>query len=180
MGYAIAEAAKSLGHQVSLVSGPTSLKRPNGVKFLPVVTARQMQAAANREFKSCSLVVMAAAVCDFRPVKTVKGKLKKESLGSPTLRLAKNPDILRSFGRRKGSRKLIGFALEIQNGQANAFKKLREKNLDFIVLNGPGTLDQNKASVTVFGRDGSERNWKNLTKAEIGRRLIRLADEDQD
>lgn len=174
MGYAIAQAAQKLGHQVSLISGPVALTRPKGVRFLPVTTAIEMEKACRRMLSRVDAVIMAAAVCDFRPARRVAGKLKKEGSRIPTLRLTKNPDILLGLGARKGNRKLIGFALEAADGLSNARGKLRRKNLDFIVLNGPGALEGERASVTVLGRDGSRRDWKGVTKREIGRRLIRL------
>lgn len=180
MGYAIAEAAGTLGHEVTLISGPVALQPPKGVRFLPVTTALEMEKACKRMFSQVDAVIMAAAVADFRPARRVAGKLKKEGSRILSLRLVKNPDILLGLGRRKGSRKLIGFALEAADGLANARGKLRRKNLDFIVLNGPGALEGERASVTVFGRDGSRRDWKSVTKQEIGRRLVALLEAEQE
>lgn len=178
MGYAIAQAAHQQGHEVTLVSGPVALQPPKGVRFLPVTTALEMEKACKRMLSRVDAVIMAAAVADFRPARRVAGKLKKEGSRIRSLRLVKNPDILLGLGRRKGSRKLIGFALEAADGLANARNKMRRKNLDFIVLNGPGALEGERASVTVLGRDGSRRDWKGVTKREIGRRLLSLLAAD--
>lgn len=174
MGYAIAIAAKTLGHRVTLISGPTSLPVPQGIRFQSVTSAREMEKAVGRVFPSCDLVIMAAAVCDFRPKVRFQGKLKKAGKNSLKLELVRNPDILKGLGARKGKRRLIGFALEASQGRENAKKKLREKNLDFVVLNGPGNLENERASAVVLGADNSQRVWKNLSKLELAKRLVKL------
>jgi len=179
MGYSIAEAAQAAGHRVTLVSGPASLNPPRGVRFISVTTAREMQKAVRREYSKSNLVIMAAAVCDFRPKAVRRSKLKKGGAARVALELVPNPDILQGLGRRKGGRTLIGFALETERGLGNARKKLLAKNLDWVVLNGPGALEGEKASVTVLGRDGTARFWLGLPKREIGRRLLKLANHGE-
>ena len=137
MGYAIATAARRRGAEVTLVSGPTSLPRPWGVENIPVVSACQMRDEVMARAEGCSIVVMSAAVADYRPKVRAEGKIKKRENGQ-LLELEKNPDILHELGTRKGSRILVGFAAETDDLLANAAKKLQQKNLDLLVANDVG------------------------------------------
>ena len=135
MGYALAAAAKRRGNRVVLVSGPTALSKPGGVKFVPVVTALEMKAAVERYFKAADCVIMTAAVADFRPAGFSGKKVKKKDKKRYILRLSRNPDILAALGRRKGSKILVGFSLETDDCIKNAKAKLKAKNLDIVVAN---------------------------------------------
>jgi phosphopantothenoylcysteine decarboxylase/phosphopantothenate--cysteine ligase len=129
------------------VSGPTGLADPAGVRTVRVETAREMLAACRDAIDGCDAVVMAAAVADWRPAVRVAGKVKK-SASPPTLRLAKNPDILAILGRMSRGRVLVGFALEAlpkTAALASARAKLLRKRVDLIVLNHPGGLGQREA-----------------------------------
>jgi phosphopantothenoylcysteine decarboxylase/phosphopantothenate--cysteine ligase len=139
MGFAIAAAAAQRGADVTLVSGPVSLRTPRNTKRVDVVTAAEMQVAVEREFGSADLVIMAAAVGDFAPAEQSTSKLKRDDLEGDRLSIEflKNPDILKSIGQRKRHQVLVGFALETDNDLANARKKLAAKNLDAVVLNNP-------------------------------------------
>jgi phosphopantothenoylcysteine decarboxylase/phosphopantothenate--cysteine ligase len=134
MGFAVARAARRRGAQVILVSGPSALPVPSGVKFIPVRTASEMREAVLGSLPGVSMLVMAAAVSDYRPKGTSPEKIKK-SRAELTLPLELNPDILHEAGQRKEKRLLIGFAAETESLLANARKKLAEKNLDLIVAN---------------------------------------------
>src|SRR4051812_42442823 len=112
MGYAIAEAARAAGHFVTLISGPVCLTPPKGVKFLQIETAVQLRQAVLREAPKNRVIIMAAAVADYSPLKVAPGKIKKQE-SSLLLRLTKTPDILAELGRRKSKNQvLIGFAAE--------------------------------------------------------------------
>lgn len=136
MGFALAEAAARRGARVTLVSGPSALDTPKGVTRIDVVTAEEMHAEVQVR-KDADLVLMAAAVADFTPETTSASKLKKTG-DAMTLRLRPTPDILAALGREKRpGQTLVGFALETDDGLANARRKLEKKNLDWIVLNDP-------------------------------------------
>jgi phosphopantothenoylcysteine decarboxylase/phosphopantothenate--cysteine ligase len=135
MGYALAVATRRRGGTVVLVSGPSELPDPRGVKMVRVCNARQMRDAVHEYFVDSDVVIKAAAVSDFRPAGEVQEhKIKKEE-GESHLALERNPDILEELGRIKGNRCLIGFAAETEDLLENARLKIRKKNLDFIVAN---------------------------------------------
>ncbi len=137
MGYAIAEELARRGAWVNLVSGPVNinLKHPN-IKIVNVTTAEQMYHESMRLFPGCNAAIMAAAVSDFRPKQTSRQKIKKtETKGHLTISLIPTQDILAAMGAEKKQQVLVGFALETDNAEANAIKKIHDKNLDFIVLN---------------------------------------------
>jgi phosphopantothenoylcysteine decarboxylase/phosphopantothenate--cysteine ligase len=139
MGFSIARVARMSGHDVTLVSGPVSLKTPKGVRRVDVVSARDMLAAVGKEEFDC--MIATAAVADWRPAECALAKLKKSTMDG-TLRLVRNPDIIKTVSakvrssRGKASRKvLVGFAAETGDPTAEASRKCREKGLDFVVAN---------------------------------------------
>ncbi len=137
MGFALAEAARERGADVTVVTGPVSVEPPHGVTLVPVTTAAEMHAAMRAQAESADVVLMAAAVADYRPAKTSTRKLKRGA-APLTLELAPNPDILASLGAaRRPGQVLVGFALETDDGVANARAKLRAKRVDLVVLNSP-------------------------------------------
>lgn len=175
MGFAIAKAAKRRGHKVILISGPTHLAPPKGVKFFSVQTARQMQKEILNNFSSAESVVMAAAVSDYRPAKESRVKIKK-SKNILNLKLIKNPDILEVLGRSKGKKILVGFALETGGLYKNALKKLKEKKLDFIVANQL-TKKQNvfgtgKTNVLIIDKNGNKAHLRSVTKDEVAEEIV--------
>lgn len=133
MGYAFARAARRAGYQVTLVSGPTALKPPRGVRFVPVVSAADMQRACGRLFPKHDALVMSAAVCDFTAAKMSRQKISRTR--TREFHLMQTPDILAGLGKKKGARLLIGFCLETEHWLKNAERKLERKNLDGIVAN---------------------------------------------
>jgi phosphopantothenoylcysteine decarboxylase/phosphopantothenate--cysteine ligase len=154
MAYAIAEVFAEAGAEVVLVSGPVQLQanHPN-IQVVPVETAAQMYDACHQDFSSCQIAVLAAAVADYTVAHPADKKIKKQG-DNLTLELVPTKDILMSLGQVKSDQQvLIGFALETNDAIANAKKKLRAKNLDFIVLNtlqdeGAGFRhDTNKISI---------------------------------
>ncbi len=135
MGYALAEEAARRGASVTLVSGPTSLNAPAGIEFIKVETACQMQEYVDTIFAASDVVIMAAAVSDYR-VKKIAGQKIKKTTEAFTLDLVKNPDILSALGKRKSTEQiLVGFAAETQNLLTFAKEKLQRKNLDMIIAN---------------------------------------------
>ena len=136
MGFEIAKAAYERGAEVTLITGPVNLPDISGVKRIDVTTSDDMFDAVRKNMKGKSLIVMSAAVSDFKPKKVAKGKIKKESAGL-TVELEKTVDILKYLGKNKKGYKLFGFALETDNQLENAKRKLKEKNLDLIILNDP-------------------------------------------
>ncbi|GLB49744.1 bifunctional phosphopantothenoylcysteine decarboxylase/phosphopantothenate--cysteine ligase CoaBC [Neptunitalea lumnitzerae] len=134
MGYALAEVANSLGAQVTLVSGPTSLKDPLDVNVVRVVSAEEMYSAVHEYYATTDIAICAAAVADYRPKNVAEQKIKKQT-ASLTIELEPTKDILASLGASKQNQFLVGFALETENELANAKGKLERKNLDAIVLN---------------------------------------------
>lgn len=136
MGFALARAAFRRGAKVTLISGPTSLPPPDsGIEYFPVVTTREMLQAVEQHFSSSSVTIMAAAVCDFKPLHQASQKIKKAGSSTASLELEATPDILHHLGQLKNRQILVGFAAETENVVANAMTKLREKNLDLICGN---------------------------------------------
>lgn len=178
MGYALAAAAKRMGAEVILVSGPTYLDAPAGVELVRVETAAEMREAVVSRAPSCDAIVMAAAVADFTPRERHDAKIKREGMDTLEIALVRTPDILGelSEGRRVGQ-VLVGFAAETGDLLARARKKLREKGVDMLVANDvslPGSGfdgDYNKA-VLLF-RDGGERSLDLMPKSELAALIMK-------
>lgn len=178
MGFAIADVAARRGAEVSLITGPVALDTPGGVERINVATAVEMEQAVLSRFAAADALIMCAAVADFRPVSPQPEKIKREQFGADgmTLRLVANPDILKKMGTLKKRQVLVGFALETEDGPANARSKLTAKNLDLIVLNNP--LDEGAAFgsdtnvVTLLRRNGSATELPKLSKTEVARRIL--------
>jgi phosphopantothenoylcysteine decarboxylase/phosphopantothenate--cysteine ligase len=171
MGYAIAEAARDRGAEVTLITA-ASLPEPEGITVVPVETAAQMKRAVAKAVAKADALLMAAAVADYQPKTTAKSKIKKGSPGL-TLELVRTPDIL---GEVKGSFIRVGFAAESEDLIANAKKKLTNKNLDLIVANditdkksGFG-VDTNK--VTLIGKKGKAESLPLMSKREVADRIL--------
>ena len=176
MGFAVARAAAARGHDVTLVAGPVSLKTPKGVKRVNVTSAREMLAAVESAIGSGDGVLVAtAAVADWRPAKCAAQKLKKSQM-SDTIKLVRNPDILKSVKCRHK----IGFAAETNDVMREAARTCREKDLAMIVANdvtekGAGFgSDTNK--VTFLKRDGSVEQLPLMSKLAVARRIVRFAE----
>lgn len=178
MGYAVAEEARGMGAEVVLISAPSSLPRPEGVEFVPVVSALDMLSAVMERLNDVDIVIKAAAVADYRPAEASPVKIKKKD-EEMTIRLVKNPDILQQIGERKTKQYVIGFAAETNDLEANGLDKLRRKNCDLMVANdvtlegaGFGT-DTN--IVTLLDKDGNVERLPILSKREVARHLLKLA-----
>lgn len=184
MGFAIARAACSMGHETVLVAGPVALKTPKGVRRVDVVSARDMLAAVEKERFDCFIAT--AAVADWRSARCSAKKLKKSSMDG-TLKLVRNPDIVKSISskvralRGKASRKvIIGFAAETGDPTAEASRKCREKGLDLVVANDvtqPGSGFGVKTNRVAFvWPDGRIERFPLMGKDAVARRIVRAAE----
>jgi phosphopantothenoylcysteine decarboxylase/phosphopantothenate--cysteine ligase len=178
MGFAVAAAAAQRGADVTLISGPVNLRTPRNVKRVDVSTAEEMGAAVMAEFPGADLLVMTAAVADFAPAQAAEQKMKREQRpGSGfTLALAENPDILKAVAARKTRQRIIGFALETENGVENARKKLSAKHLDMIVLNNPlaegAGFGSDTNVVTVISASGETEELPRMAKIDVANALL--------
>ncbi len=175
MGYAMARAARRLGASVTLVSGPVSLPDPFFVETVRVESAAQMLDAVRSASEFADIVVMAAAVADFRPADPAGLKIKKETF-SGVLPLSPTVDILAELGREKGRRVLVGFAAETDALDANAAGKLRRKNLDAIVANDVSRADigfgADENEVRLFFADGSSSDMPQAGKETVAESIF--------
>ena len=178
MGFALAAEAARRGAEVTLVAGPASLPTPAGVRRVDVETALEMRAAVRAELPHASVVVMAAAVADFRPADPVAGKLKKEDLAPGAgleLRLVENPDILAEISRERGSRIVVGFAAESRDVIASARRKLARKGCDLLVANDVSRSDagfeSDRNAVALLSPDGQVEELPLLDKHEVAARI---------
>lgn len=171
MGYAIAQAALNQGWEVVLVSGPVELSAPPGCEFHQVITTAQMKDACERLFPTCDGVIATAAVCDYKPVVRVTGKMKK--VGGPiTMEMIETDDVLAGLGAIKEQRWVLGFALEAQNPRENALQKLRRKNCNWIVLNSPEAIGSEENSVELISASGETVGHWSGPKSRIATALI--------
>jgi phosphopantothenoylcysteine decarboxylase / phosphopantothenate---cysteine ligase len=150
MGYALAQELVLVGFEVYLISGPTNLARPTNLNFIAVESAEEMYIACKAVYPNCDLAIFAAAVADYTPKVVAKEKIKKND-DEFFIQLVKTKDIAKELGKEKRAHQVnIGFALETNNEEENAKKKLDSKNLDFVVLNSL----QNQG--TCFGVDDNQ------------------------
>ena len=175
MGFAIARRARQRGASVQLVSGPTALDDPGGIEVVHVRSTAQMLAATEKAFERADVLIMAAAVADFRPQHTASEKMRRPDSGSVTLELVANPDISAILGQRKENRVTIGFALETEADVGAARAKLERKHLDLIVLNSLGDegagfgVDTN---VVTFVTTDAEVRLPKMIKDEVADHLL--------
>lgn len=171
MGHAVAERAGARGAEVHLITGPSYLAPPPLVQCHRVRSAQEMHSAVMRVLDDCDLLIMAAAVSDFRPLKQSSRKVKKSEKEATVLRLVANPDIAADAGKNKGRRVHVGFALETEDDIANAAEKLARKNLDFIVVNNPLTdgaaFAHDTNVVTIVWPDGRTEPIPKMTKRQL-------------
>jgi len=171
MGYAIARAARRRGAEVVLVSGPSHLNPPRGVTFIKTTTAEEIAEATMRHYPQSTVVIMAAAVSDYRPRISHRKKVKKEE-ARINIELERTQDILKELGSRKRGQFLVGFALETENMLANAKKKLKEKRLDMIVANDPGGFDGEITQVTIIESEDTVEQLPPFPKNEVAERIL--------
>jgi phosphopantothenoylcysteine decarboxylase/phosphopantothenate--cysteine ligase len=175
MGYALAKIALRRGADVTLVTGPCDLTPPPGVRTVGVTTAAEMAEALSREFKRATLLVMAAAVADYRPTRPAPRKMKKQDR-TTTIALTRTEDILTGLARRKGKRLVVGFAAETHDMERAARGKLRAKKLDLVVANDvtqPGAgFGGDTNVVRLLGADGSDEQLPLLSKDDVAGRIL--------
>ncbi|NOZ04289.1 MAG: bifunctional phosphopantothenoylcysteine decarboxylase/phosphopantothenate--cysteine ligase CoaBC [FCB group bacterium] len=181
MGYALAAAALERGARVTLISGPTALEPPAGCDFIAVETAEEMEKQVRAKAPDQELIIMAAAVADFRIARPETRKIKRGG-STPVLKLEPNPDILKGL-RPLTDAYLVGFALEVEKGRENALKKLREKQLDAIFLNYADRADSGFDKETnegiLFFKDSEEEVPFTLqSKKEIAHGILTAIRED--
>ncbi|MCL4714691.1 MAG: bifunctional phosphopantothenoylcysteine decarboxylase/phosphopantothenate--cysteine ligase CoaBC [Hyphomonadaceae bacterium] len=172
-GYAIAAALAELGADVTLVSGPTNLAAPPGVKRVGVESAREMLAASEAALP-LDVAVMVAAVADWRPAQAADEKLKKDKAGLPAISLAENPDILATLSKpgKKRPKLVIGFAAETENVEEHARAKIARKGCDWIVANDVSgdVMGGAENQVLLIKTDGAEA-WPRMAKDAVARKL---------
>ena len=177
MGFALAEAALEAGWNVDLVAGPVALEEPDGAILYPVVTAEEMYHQVDALFDACDILIMTAAVSDFRP-KVQHVHKEKKGDASMTIEFERTIDILKTMTQRKAHQTVVGFAAETKDVVSYAKKKLSEKNLDFIVANDVSqavagfAVDTNE--VLLIAADGSSVKLGPATKADIAKELIQM------
>lgn len=180
-GYALAEMAASLGADVTLVSGPTKLSPPAGVRYIEIETAREMRDATLANLPA-DIAICAAAVADWRVKKSAGQKMKKSKDGLPVLDLAENPDILATLSDLKDNRPhlLIGFAAETETVIEHAKKKLKKKGCDWIVANDVSAegnvFGNDETSIHIITKDSVE-NFEKVTKSEAAQHVLLKAAE---
>lgn len=176
MGYAIAEAALARKHKVTLISGPASITPPRGAKNVSITTSDELHDAVHSAVRNCDVLVMCAAVADYKPAVVSARKMQKRKTPL-TLKLIPTRDILASLSKRRRYL-VIGFAAETHDLKENAQKKLRGKNCDAIVANdvsGSETgIESDENEVTIFFRDGESKKISRAPKKNIARELVKI------
>ncbi len=184
LGYTLARMAKARGHAVTLISGPTQLPTPPGVRRVNVETAAQMEQAVGRAFAGTDALIMGAAVADFRPIRVATQKIKRSGVAGSLrlweLELIENPDIVAEAARRRRPHQVIvGFALETERLLANARAKLKSKDLDAIVATqlspkgkGRGPCGQDPVDGAILERQGRTKSFKGMAKPRLAARIL--------
>lgn len=175
MGYYIAEEARDRGADVTLVSGPTNLKPPSGVKVINITTNEEMKEAIFENYDDSDIVIKSAAVADYKIKNYSNDKIKKGD-GDLVLTFVRDNDILKLLGEKKTNQILVGFAAESTNISENARRKLENKNLDYIVANDITSSDTGFGSddnkVVIFTKDGEEINLDKMSKRKVASKIF--------
>lgn len=175
MGYSIAEEARDRGAEVVLISGPTSLRKPNGIKVIDIKTNEDMFNAIKNEFKDADIVIKSAAVADYKAKNYSNEKIKKTG-DDLNLIFERDRDILKTLGDMKKNQILVGFAAESSNLKENAKGKLERKNLDYIVANDISKSETGFASdenkVTIISKSGEEVSLEKMSKREVAKNIF--------
>jgi phosphopantothenoylcysteine decarboxylase/phosphopantothenate--cysteine ligase len=173
MGYSLAIAARKLGAEVILVSGPTELSQPEGLKkFIKVRSAQEMYEAAIKEFPQVDIAIACAAVADYKPKNYSTEKIKKKD-GDMTIVLDRNPDILFEMGKIKEKQFLVGFAAETENIIENAIGKLKRKNLNMIVANNASNMQKTTNQIRIIKSENSIKEIPEKEKSQLAFDILR-------
>ncbi len=177
MGYALAEAALAANHEVTLISGPVALSEPPGARIVRIVTSDELYEAVHENVRDCNVLVMCAAVSDYKPLTTLPQKMAKQR-GEWALQLTTTRDILSSLPREDRSYLVVGFAAETHDLAASARKKLSEKNCDLMIANDVSGSDAGMESddneVTIFFPNGEEKRIPRARKNIIAREIMKI------
>ena len=173
MGAALAAAAVEAGHRVTIVSGPVHVAYPREVEVISVVSTEEMLAACQKMFPACDGLIAVAAPCDFRPAAVATQKIRKTGQ-SLRLELVETPDILATLAAAKGARWVVAFALETDDPRTRALEKLRRKNCDLIVVDGPEAVNATDAEVEILDRDGRVLGSFAGGKNDVARDVFRV------
>ena len=173
MGYSLAQAAADLGAEVTLISGPTDLKIPNGLKnFISVKSALEMYEKVDEYFKNTDIFIACAAVADYRPKEYKKEKIKKSD-SDLVMELVRNPDILLEMSKKKEKQLLVGFAAETNEIRENALKKLEKKNLDIIVANNTSVMGSDENVIEIIKKDRTSVEISQKSKMALAYDILR-------
>ena len=176
MGYAIADAALAKKHEVTLISGPASIAPPRRARMISITTSDELYAAVHRAIRDCDVLVMCAAVADYKPASVGSRKMKKRKT-SFALKLILTRDILASLPKRRRYL-VVGFAAETHDLKIHAQEKLRAKNCDAIVANDVSShetgMESDENEVTIFFRNGETKEISRASKTIIGRELVKI------
>ena len=167
MGYSLAQATVDMGAEVTLISGPTNLKIPNGLRnFISVESALEMYGKVDEYFKNTDIFIACAAVADYRPKEYKKEKIKKSD-SDFVIELVRNPDILLEMSKKKEKQLLVGFAAETNDIRENALKKLKKKNLDIIVANNASVMGSDENVIEIIRKDRTSVEISQKSKVEL-------------
>ena len=177
MGYAIAEAAIEGGHDVVLISGPVAIDPPRGAELTSVLTSDDMFDAVHEHLHDCDVLVMCAAVADYKPKQVSRAKIKKRG-DNLSLELIPTRDILASLPKKDRNYVVVGFAAETENVEANARKKLQEKNCDIVAANDVSRADfgmeSDENEVTILFHSGEIKKISRAPKTIVARQLVKI------
>lgn len=177
MGYAIAEAALEAGHEVALISGPTCLTPPHGAEFVAIQTSDELFDAVHQHVRDCDVLVMCAAVADYKPAAMSAQKMEKRT-GAFALQLSATRDILASLPPQDRRYLVVGFAAQTHDLEANARRKLHAKHCDMIVANdvsqSDSGMESDKNEVMIFFRSGESKTISRAPKKNIARELTKI------
>ncbi|MBI3322193.1 MAG: phosphopantothenoylcysteine decarboxylase [Candidatus Omnitrophica bacterium] len=190
LGYTLARAARARGHQVTLISGPTEMPCPTGVKRVDVETAEQLHQQVVKNLPQADALIMGAAVADFRPVRVAAHKIKRSGAGGSLrlwqLELVENPDIVADAARRRRPHQaVVGFALETEGLLPNARRKLVAKNLDAVVATryypktkgkSRGPFGPEPVDGAILERTGRPKPFRRISKEVLSRRILDIVE----
>jgi len=177
MGYAMAAAAIEAGHEVVLISGPVNLDPPPGARFMSILTGDELHDAVHQQVADCDVLVMCAAVADYKPTRLSPQKIKKRDQ-TLSLDLVPTRDILMSLPNQDRQFLVVGFAAETHDVEENAKRKLRDKNCDIIIANDVSDpnvgMESDENEVTIFFRNGETEKISRAHKKIVARALTKI------